>query len=147
MSGFASVLSLTTVPQKLMLGGLGAALLVAGTYNVMQAVENRHLSAENTKLDTRINDPKTGYVVKLTQAETNTTTCTAAIGRQNAAIRAQSDRDAATIAAIQARYDAEHTTRVKAENSAAAFLAHKPQGSTLQDRVLDVDALILGDMK
>ncbi len=147
MSGLRAALALTTLPQKLLLGALGAALLATGTYNVAQSIENRRLSAENTKLDTRINDPKSGYVVRLTQAVTNTGTCTAAIARQNDAIRTQSAKDSATIAAVQARYDAEHAARVRAEKSAAAFLARKPQGATITDRVADVDAQILGDMK
>lgn len=147
MSIVGDALKLTTLPQRFMLGGLGVALLAAGTFNVVQAIENRHLSSENTRLDTRINDPKTGYVVRVTQAETNVATCSTTITRQTNAIKLQGQQDAAIIAAVQKRYDVEHASRVRAENSAAAFLAHKPQGATLQDRVLDVDAQILGDLK
>lgn len=147
MSGFVSVLSLTTLPQKLLLGALAAALAVAGTYNVVQTIENRQLSAENGKLDKRINDPKTGYVVTLTQAEANVGVCTAAIGRQNDAIEAVSSKSVAAVAAVQARYDVEHAARVRAENSSAAFLAREPRGATLAERVTDVDAQILGDLK
>lgn len=147
MSGAGTLLGLTTLPQKLLLGGLGLALAAAGAFNVVQAVENRRLVADKAELDTRINDPVTGYVVRLTQATTNTSTCKAAIARQNTAIRTQSEKDAATIAAVQARYDAEHRALVSAEKSAAAFLARKPQGATLTDRVTDVDAQILGDLK
>lgn len=147
MSVITSALALTTMPQKLMMCGLGITLFAAGTYNVIQAAENHHLSKEKKNLEALILDPKTGYVVKLTQAETNSETCKAAVIVQTAAIKSQGVKDARAIAAVQARYDTEHVARVRAENSAAAFLAHKPQGVTLQDRVLDVDAQILGDLK
>lgn len=147
MSIVGDLLKVSTIPQRIMLGGAAVALVAATGYNVVQAIDNRHLSKQVTQLDGRINDPRTGYVVRLSQAETNTAACTTAVGRQTAAIKAQGQRDAATLAASQARYDREHTARVKAENSAATILAHKPQGATVADRVADVDAQILGDLK
>lgn len=147
MSALGSLLKLTSLPQKLMLGG--GAVLFAGAlvFNIAQLVENRHLSKQNTSLEARINDPATGYVVKLAQARTNSATCTAAITRQNDSIKRQSTKDAAATAAVQRRYDAEHKLRVRAENSAAAFLAREPKGDTATERMLDVDAQILGDLK
>lgn len=147
MSIIGDALKLTTIPQRLLLGGLAVSLLAAGTYNVVQAIENGRLSAENGKLDTRINDPKTGYVVRLTQARTNTTTCTMSLSKQTQAIKDLGTKHAAEQARSQARYDAEYAARTRAEKSAAALLARKPQGATLQERVLDVDAQILGDLK
>ena len=147
MSIITSALNLTGLPQKIALGVGGAALLALGAHDVVQMVKVHRLTTVNAKLDTSIHDPKTGYIVKLTQAETNTGVCEAAIGRQNTAIRAQGTRDAATVAAVQVRYDAEHAARERAEQSAAVILAHKPQGATVADRVNDVDAQILGDLK
>jgi hypothetical protein len=147
MSIIGDGLKLSGVPQKLLLGGMGIALVGIGGLSVHQAVENRRLTSENVKLDTSISDPNTGFVVRLTQARTNTVACTAAIERQTTALKAQSTRDAASIAASQRRYDIEHTARLRAEQSAQVILAHKPQGATLQARVLDVDAQILGDLK
>ncbi len=147
MSIVGDLLKVSTIPQRIMLGGAAAALIATSGFSVVQAIENRHLSKQVTQLDGRINDPRNGYVVRLSQAETNTATCTTAIGRQNTAIRDLGKRDAAAVAAVQARYDTEHAERVRAESSAAAFLAHKPQGASLTDRVSDVDAQILGDLK
>ena len=124
-----------------------AALVVTTGFGVAQTIENRRLITTNTELDARINNDKTGYVVRLRQAEANAVVCTEAVRRQSAAVRDQSKRDTATIANVQARYDVEHVARLRAERSAAAFLARKPQGATVSEQVLDVDAQILGDLK
>lgn len=147
MSILRDIEGFTGIPQKVALVLAGAVALTMGGIAGGEWWENRTLTAANVKLDTAINDPKTGYVVRLTQAEGNTATCTAAIGRQNTAIKAQSARDAATVAAVQARYDSEHVARVTAENAAAAFMAVKPKGATLVDRVSDVDRRIVGELK
>lgn len=144
MGAFGSLLSL---PQKIALGGVGAALVAALSFNVVQLVENRHLARDNTVLAAQINDPQTGYVVKLAQARTNVATCATAVERQNVIVREQSAKGATAVAAVQKRYDTEHAARVRAESAAAAFLARKPRGATLADRVKDVDAQILEDLK
>lgn len=147
MSGLGSLISLTTLPQKLMLGGVGVTLVAAIGCNAVQMIENRNLSHDKEALTLRIEDPATGYIVRLNQVKSNVVVCKAAVERQTTALKAQGQRDAATIATVQHRYDVEHVARGKAESAAAVILAHKPAGNTEAERMADVDKQILGDLK
>lgn len=125
----------------------GVGLLAASGALVVAHINEAALTKQNLALDARIDDPKTGYIVRLAQADTNTTTCKSAVLQRDAVIQKQSADSLANNAAIQARFDTEHAARIVAERQVGAFLAHKPTGATVQDRVMDVDAQILGDLK
>ena len=147
MSGLGGLIALTTLPQKFALGGGAVVLAAALTFNVVQLIENRSLSHDKTELTARIDDPSTGYVVRLSQARTNVEQCKAAVDTQNVKTRDLSKASSATVAAVQRQYDVEHAGRLRAESAAAVILARQPRGNTLAERVSDVDAQILGDLK
>lgn len=147
MSIIGDLIKITNWPQRLMIGGLAAAALAATTYNVVQVIENRHLSSVNKKLNAAIEDPKTGYIVRLSQAQTNTATCTTAIGRQNKAITELATSRQAAVDDAARKYAVERRARLQAERDVGAFLAHEPKGDTVAERIADVDAQILEDLK
>lgn len=145
--GLFDLLKLTSIPQRIGLAIGGAALLGSVAFNIAHVVEINTLTHDKQALDDRINNQKTGYVVRLSQAQTNNTTCESSLRTQNTNFENLSRSSATKITALQTQYDAEHAQRIKAERSAAAFLAHKPQGSTDAEKVADVDRQVLEDLK
>lgn len=123
------------------------ALLTVSGFLIAAQVENRRIAAVNRALDDRITNPKTGYVVKLVQAETNTAVVVAGLERQNAALKAKAAQDAARLAeTTRLLATAQADSRV-ARREAAALLSRPPAGDTLEQRVLDADARILETLK
>ncbi len=150
MSGLGTALGLTAIgnlPQKLAMGGLTAALVGMGIFTGTQLIENHHKGTQIAGLQASIDDPRTGYRAIIATARANAGNLQAAVDRQTAALKQQGAQDAARIAAVQARYDSEHAARLVAERRVAVFLSIKPQGATLDARVRDIDARILGELK
>lgn len=126
---------------KWKIGAIAAALaLAAAAFFLFQAqMENRHLVTENTRLDARINDRTSGYVVQLAQATTNVKTLEAALNTQNERLREQATTSGQRLAELSAT-----VTRIQRENQklrtdATSLMATRPQGDTLEQRILDID--------
>lgn len=128
---------------------LGAAIVALGLGGMLvsEKLKSNHLATENKKLVERIDDPLTGYVVRLAQAHTNVETLKAELDRQNAAIQQQADADAAKLRDTESRLSEALKDRAKIQQQVNRMLATAPQGSTLQERVLDVDARLLENLK
>ena len=148
MSIITNIIGAVTGLKWKIAAGVSALGLIAATGAlVVSRVQQQTLTKLNAALTTEIYDPKTGYVVKLNQADSNTALCRSTVVQVNTAVEAQSAKDAAVIAQVQARYDTEHAARAVAERQVGAFLAHKPTGATLQDQYQDVDRQVLGDIR
>lgn len=147
MSGVMDILNLTTIPQKIGLAVGGVALLASVSFNIAHMAEINTLTREKAKLETSLNDPKTGYVVRLSQAKTNSVQCESSLDTQNTNFKNLSNSSTTKIVALQAQIDTEHAKRVAAEKSAAVFLARKPQGNTDAEKMADVDRQVLEDLK
>lgn len=131
------------------LGGVTAAiaLVVASGFLIAAQVENRRLVEQNRVLDDAITNTTTGYIVRLAQAETNVVTVRTALEKQVADLRATADAAEARLRETEADLaQAQRETR-EARRAAAEILRDRPQGETLEDRVLDVDQRILESLK
>lgn len=117
--------------------GLAGCVVLTGLL-IAEKADNGRLTTQVGALTKQINDPETGYVVRLAQCRTNTAQLETALDSQNAAIDAQSKTDQAKLAAAQkALADARETIQWL-RNSAAAMLEYKPQGATACERAQDV---------
>ena len=139
--------NVTSLPQKIALAILSLALLAGAIFSIVQMYAARDHKARIAALEQSINEPVTGYADRLAAARANSGTLEAAVNRQTAAIKAQADQARATLATVQARYDAEHAARVEAEKRVAVFMSTPPKGPTLDARIRDIDARILGELK
>lgn len=117
--------------------GVGAAISIGLSLALLMAkIEIRHL--------TKVNN---GLTVDLTHSKANVATLESAIATQNAALEQMGRDAAAAVALSEARVEAANVARKQAEHRAAALLADKPRGRTLEERVLDVDARIMEALK
>lgn len=139
--------TLTAAPWKLATIGAGVVSLGLAGLLVAAKIENRQLTTLNSTLDDRINHPQTGYVVRLAQAHTNVETLKGEIARQNEAFRELSDADQARLRETEGKLSTALQERAKIQRQVEAFLASPPKGSTLQERVLDVDTRLLEMLK
>ena len=131
--------SLFSTPWKLATIGAGILSLVLVSLLMASGFENRDLTRQRTELANRINDPKTGFVVRLAQAQTNVETLKVALETQRASFKKESDKQNLALRASEQRLaTAQRETRAM-EVKLQRFLATKPQGDTLEDRVRDID--------
>jgi len=124
--------------------GVAAALALSMMALLMSSYfTNRDLTAQRDVLANRINDPNTGYVAQLAQARTNVAQLEKAVAQQNEAYDRLSTQSLNRLAESRRQLaEAQAQTRVM-ERKLAGFLATKPQGATLEDRVRDIDARAL----
>jgi len=124
---------------KVATGGAALIGIVLSALLLASYFENRSLMVQTTKLQTSINDPMTGYVARLAQATTNVATLKHEIEVQNKAYDQLSAESKALLAAKQVELaKAQEQTRLMTVRL-NGFLATKPQGATLEDRVRDID--------
>lgn len=121
---------------------LGMVALLATTY-----MENRHLVSQNLQMDQKINDPKTGFVTRLAQANTNIEQLKVSIDRQNQAYASLQAESAARLRETERRLVMAQSQTRAVEARLNHFLATGPQGTTLQERVEDIDARILTELR
>lgn len=107
----------------------GAAVLVCvalGVALVIEHVEVGSLNSQIADLNQQINDPKTGYIVRLSQSEANTTTLKAAIDDANAKVDALASESAQKLADAQVQVEAARGETVAATVRATQILDFKP---------------------
>lgn len=124
-----------------------SVLVATGIWLAVVQWENYRLTSYNQKLDAKINDPATGYIVLLTQSRTNVVSLEGAIKDQADLFKLRADQDAKVLAATQAALNKAQVATRAAERTAASLLAVKPRGATLEARVIDVDSRILESLK
>lgn len=124
---------------KLAFGGSAIVGLVLSALLLASYFENRSLSSQRDQLAQQINDPKTGYIAQLVQARTNVAQLQTTIETQNKAYDKLEKDSAAALAASKARLAAAQAQTRQVERQLGHFLATKPQGATLEDRIRDID--------
>lgn len=139
--------TLTGMKWKIISGAAGIALLVAGFFLVVAQVENRYLVKKNVRLEELINDPDTGYIAQLAQANTNVETLTLAVETQNTKLRQQAEESARTLADLKATVARVQNDNARLRTASAKILNGKPRGNTLVERVTDVDNRLLETLK
>ncbi|MDR7062002.1 MULTISPECIES: hypothetical protein [unclassified Sphingopyxis] len=138
---------LGTLQDKLIAGGLAVALTVSVGGNIKQGFTARDLRTTVRTFDKQLNDPKTGYVARLTTCKANNQILSVGIDRQNASIATNAARGAAAVAdATRSVADAQVKT-AEAQRKATAILNTQPSGDTACAKVLDVDARLLESLK
>lgn len=140
-------MSLTATPWKIATVASGAVILGLVGAMVVVKLDNRQITKLNEQLDTRINDPSTGYVARLAQANTNVETLKVQLAEQNEAFLKKSNADAARLKETEAKLAAALAERAKIQRQVDQFLAIKPRGNTLEERVIDVDTRLLEILK
>jgi hypothetical protein len=123
----------------------GAAIVAVGlgiglTY---AHIENQILRHRITTVEASVNDPKTGYVARLAQSETNVATVTEGLKAQNAAISARSIENSRKLVLVTAQLNEVQRDNRKKDIQIRHFLAVPPKGDTLEDRYSDIDRRIL----
>lgn len=126
------------IPLSWIIGGVSTLALSVALF--FSHAEVNHLRDE-------IDNPKTGYVVRLAQSETNTHACQTALDDQNNQWQAKSDADEARLAVMAKAYESNRAATDAANRAVGAFLAHRPAGATLLERYESVDAQVLGDLR
>lgn len=147
MSLLDGLSNITSLKWKLIAGGAGLALVGVSLALGSEMIENRHLTKLNTNLGARINDPETGYVRQIAQAQTNAANLQGQIDTQNRAIQTLSDNASTALAESSRKVAAAQVQTRKAEAQVAVLLSRKPQGATLDERIRDVDARVLETLK
>lgn len=131
------------IEEKFIAVGLAAALVISVGGNVKQAFTARDLRTTVRTLDKQLNDPKTGYVARLTSCRASNLALSGGIDRQNASIANNAARGAAAIAdATRSVADAQVKT-AEAQRAATAILNARPSGDTACDRVFDIDGRLM----
>jgi uncharacterized protein YfiM (DUF2279 family) len=129
---------------KILLGPVGAVvgLSLSVVLCVTATVQHFELSSARSQaaaLTKSINDPTSGYVVKLAQADTNTKTLKVAIGQSNKALDDLSAADAARIAALTKQIAGAQATIQTDTGRLAIFDAHHDTGADVCTRAQDED--------
>lgn len=127
--------------------GAALALLTVSGFLIAAQLENHRIASVNRQLDAQISDPKTGYVVRLAQAQTNTLQLKTGLERQVSDLKAKAAADAARLAETERLLKLAQADSRQARRQAADLLSRAPAGDTLEQRVLDADARILETLK
>lgn len=126
-------------PWKLATGGIAALTLVLSGLLVSTYFENRNLIAQSKALSREINDPKTGYVVRLAQQSTNVETLKAELNSQRESFQIKEAERNAVLAETTRKLEAAQANTRKMQVQLDRFMSTKPQGATLEDRIRDID--------
>lgn len=137
---------LTGQAWKIATGGAVVITLLLSALLMASYFQNRDLSSARAELARRIDDPKTGYVVQLAQARTNEATLKAVVTRQNAAYATLSATSRAQLAQSERALALAQARTREMEVRLRSFLATKPRGSTLEERVRDIDDRALAEL-
>jgi hypothetical protein len=132
---------------KIATGLAGVASLALGGMLISSNIENRAISKQRDGLTSLITDPKTGYVARLTEANTSIHTLKVSIETQNKAYASLSETSKRQLAESNRRLVLAQAQTKTMEKRLAGFMATKPQGATLEDRVRDIDSRVLTELK
>jgi hypothetical protein len=131
---------------KLAFGGATIMTLILSALLMASYFENRSLSSQRDELAQQINDPKTGYIAQLAQSRTNVAQLQLALTNQNEAYqKLKNDSDVALKASAIKLQAAKTETKI-AERKLGQFLSTKPQGSSLEQRIQDIDQRALREL-
>lgn len=133
-------------PWKLATILTGVVSLVLTSLLLASYFENRNLTRQSAQMSETINNPKTGYIARLAQANTNVAQLRTSVEVQNRAYRELQSVSAARLAATERRLALAQAETRRMERNLAEFLATAPQGTTFEERVRDIDERILEEL-
>lgn len=123
-------------PWKIVTGVTGALLLAATVMLWSARSENGRLTEQRDSL-----------TVQLAQEKTNGLQLTVAIAEQRRQFEAKAVEDARVLADTQSKLTAAQATTASARAAAAKILKGAPKGTTLEERITDIDARLLESLK
>ena len=130
MTGGAAILSL----------GLSIALVVAH-------IQNKSLERQIETSRLRIEDPRTGLVALLAQAETNVATLHTTIKTNNETYQRRSQADADRLAKVSLQLEETQRDNRKRQQILDRVMILPPRGSSLEERYEDIDRRLLEMLK
>lgn len=140
-------MSLITAPIWKIAASLAAVCsIVLSALLLSSYFENRELAMQRTELSKQINDPKTGFVVRLAQANTNVETLKVALDAQRKSFEGKAREREAVLAESERKLAAAQAKSRAMQLKLDRFLATKPQGTTLDERVRDIDQRMLAEL-
>lgn len=126
--------------------GAGIVTLVISALLMNSYFENRQLIQQKTELVKQITDPNTGFIAQLAQSRTNVETLKVQLRTQRESFQSKEAEGNARLKATEAKLTAAQVKTQAMERRLNSFLATKPQGATLQDRIRDIDARGMSEM-
>lgn len=126
--------------------GAGVITLLLGSLLTASYFENRDLMKQRGELIAQITDPKTGYVAQLSQARTNVATLTQNLDDQRHSFELKAEERERVLATTQAELEAAQKKTADMDKRLSGFLATKPKGATLEDRIRDIDSRGMSEM-
>lgn len=142
-------MGILSAPWKLATIGAGVVAAILGFLLISSQLENRNLNSQKAELIQRIEDPRTGYVARLTQANANVVELRTAVERQNTVIRQREGEARAAQAELErlrGQLRQAQAQSAQAQARLREFLATGPRGASLEERVRDIDNRILEDL-
>lgn len=124
---------------KIATGGAAVLAIILSSLLLSSYFENRDLMDQRNALSQQINDPQTGYVAQLAQSRTNVAQLKNQIEKQNEAYTQLSETSAARLAEAERRLAAAQRASAVMQKQLDGFLATAPKGTTLEDRIRDID--------
>ncbi len=109
--------------------------------------DNKSISKERDKLTQAIQDPVTGYIARLNTSRNNVMILTEAVRKQNSEFTRQSKASQAELTRLKAELKIAQAETAVYQRRVQALLGKPIEGKTLVERIEDVDARILKDLK
>ena len=124
----------------------GLICLILSGFLIASTLENRSLVAQRSSLSAQINDPKVGFVAQLAQANTNVETLKVALDTQRKSFETKAAQREAVLAETSRKLEVAQAASRTMQLKLDRFLATKPQGAILEDRVRDIDQRALSEL-
>lgn len=148
MSGALGLIpGIAGLPWKLATAGLAAVSIGLGVYTAVVSLDRARIEVERKSLEQQIQDPKTGYVARLAQAETNVVTARAAVDQQNATLQSKSAADAAALADLSKQVAQANAATAAANTKIDRLLKTPLAGADACARMNDADKRLLETLK
>ena len=127
--------------------GAGVVIVGLGITIAVIDLDRAHLRSEVADLTDKIENPQTGYIARLTQAQANVATLKAGLDEQNAKVEAQAAEAKARIAATEKRLVDAQAAAASAKTTLARLMATPLIGKDVCARLSDADRRLLETLK
>lgn len=120
----------------------GVAAVALGGALIVKSFEMASVDKQRATLQMAIDDPKTGYVARIAQSETNVAGLQVAVASRDKAITDLSAADAARLAAMTKAVAAAQALSFGDARKLAIYSATPPAGADQCAQVLDIDGRV-----
>lgn len=124
----------------------GLVVLVLSALLIAAQIDTNRLKGQISAMDKQINDPTTGYVVRLAQARTNVTQLETQIRTVRVQLQTQAQENARVLEQTRRQVVAAQQEAATERRRVQEFLRRPPQGNTELERMQDIDRRILQEL-